>query len=135
VCDSIVVLQLEGSNHFRRGRRKLFSAALNSRASTQFRPMELGAAHALLRRILENPEGDVIELVQQCVLLGPTLNPTYTAQDGRGVDHVYRIWNRCFACERSLPQVDSPIHAWLVGRSNPREISCGKSRSAFTSAS
>ncbi|KAJ7836626.1 cytochrome P450 [Mycena leptocephala] len=62
-----VVLQLEGSNHFRRGRRKLFSAALNSRASTQFRPMELGAAHALLRRILENPEGDVIELVQQMV--------------------------------------------------------------------
>ncbi|KAJ7924303.1 cytochrome P450 [Mycena leptocephala] len=57
----------EGSNHFRRGRRKLFSAALNSRASTQFRPMELGAAHALLRRILENPEGDVIELVQQMV--------------------------------------------------------------------
>ncbi|KAJ7800174.1 cytochrome P450 [Mycena olivaceomarginata] len=56
-----------GSNHSRRGRRKLFSAALNSRASTQFRPMELGAAHALLRRILENPEGDVIEHFQQLV--------------------------------------------------------------------
>ncbi|KAF7334612.1 hypothetical protein MVEN_02291300 [Mycena venus] len=50
-----------------RGRRKLFTAALNSRASTQFRPMELGAAHALLRRILENPEGDVIEHFQQMV--------------------------------------------------------------------
>jgi hypothetical protein len=40
--------------------------------------MELGAAHALLRRFLENPEGDVIKHFQQCVFLGPRPNPTYT---------------------------------------------------------
>ncbi|KAJ6559579.1 cytochrome P450 [Mycena capillaripes] len=41
---------------FRRAKRKLFNTAFSAGATPHFQPMEHAAAHALLRRILTNPE-------------------------------------------------------------------------------
>jgi hypothetical protein len=45
--------------------RKIFNTALSIAASKQFRGQEMVATHALLRRILENPEGCVMDNFEQ----------------------------------------------------------------------
>ncbi|KAF7341375.1 hypothetical protein MVEN_01874000 [Mycena venus] len=48
-----------------RAKRKVFNTAFSAGASPQFQPMELAAAHALLRSILTNPECDMIQEFQK----------------------------------------------------------------------
>ncbi|KAJ7890192.1 cytochrome P450 [Mycena olivaceomarginata] len=50
---------------FRRTKRKLLNTAFSVGASPHFQPMELTAAHALLRRFLTNPECDIIQQFRQ----------------------------------------------------------------------